>query len=340
MRSRTPVRSRASEPGRAADKSNARHPSGPVRRRVRLPGRARLHPHCQAGTSARIENYLGFPDGISGADLAASAYQQAVRLGAEFLVGVSLRGFRHLADWGSTEVELTGGSTIRARANIVATGVDYRRLASAGVDELLGRGVTYGSAPGEAPAYAGRRVVIVGGGNSAGQAALHLGGYAEHVTMLVRGDSLATGMSRYLEERILAHPRITVLTRTRLTRAVGDRRLEEVGVAGPDGAETLPAEGLFVIVGGVPLTAGIRQWLRCDEGGYLMTGPDLVATDRARWWPLERDPLLLESSHPGVFITGDVRRGSVKRVASAVGEGAMAVALVHTFLSALEGRRT
>ena len=149
---------------------------------------------------------------------------------------MSLRGFRHLADWGSTEVELTGGSTIRARANIVATGVDYRRLASAGVDELLGRGVTYGSAPGEAPAYAGRRVVIVGGGNSAGQAALHLGGYAEHVTMLVRGDSLATGMSRYLEERILAHPRITVKTRTRLTRAVGDRRLEEVGVAGPDGA--------------------------------------------------------------------------------------------------------
>jgi thioredoxin reductase (NADPH) len=295
-------------------------------------------PGGQAGTSARIENYLGFPHGISGAELAASAYEQAVRRGAEFLVGVSLRNLRHQHDWASVEVELTGGSTIQARSSVTATGVEYRRLDAAGVDELLGRGVTYGSAPGDAPGYEGKQVVIVGGGNSAGQAALHLAGYAEQVTMLVRADTLATSMSRYLEERIAAHRRITVLTGTRLLRACGDARLEAVVVRAPDGEVTLPAYGLFVIVGGVPLTAGIDKWLRCDEGGYLMTGPDLVASDRARWWPLDRDPLLLESSHPGAFIAGDVRHGSVKRVASAVGEGAMAVALVHTFLKSHEGR--
>ena len=295
-------------------------------------------PGGQAGTSAGIENYLGFPHGISGAELAASAYEQAVRLGAEFLVGVSLRNIRHQHDWTNVEVDLTGGSTILARSSVTATGVEYRRLDAAGVEELLGRGVTYGSAPGEAPGYEGRQVVIVGGGNSAGQAALYLAGFAEQVTMLVRADSLAKSMSRYLEERIAAHPRIKVLTETRLLRACGDARLEAIVVGAPLGELSLPADGLFIIVGGVPLTAGIDEWLRCDEGGYLMTGPDLVVSDRPRWWPLDRDPLFLESSHPGAFIAGDVRHGSVKRVASAVGEGAMAVALIHTFLDSLEGR--
>jgi thioredoxin reductase (NADPH) len=171
---------------------------------------------------------------------------------------------------------------------------------------------------------------VVGGANSAGQAALHLAGHAARVTMVVRADSLRRGMSEYLAERIDAHSRIEVRAACELTGASGDAQLEEVTLAG---GERLAADALFVLIGGEPLTAGLADWLRTDERGYLMTGPDLLLDGDRDWWPLDRDPLFLETSQPGIFVAGDVRSGSIKRVASAVGEGAMAVSLVHTYLT-------
>jgi thioredoxin reductase (NADPH) len=182
-------------------------------------------------------------------------------------------------------------------------------------------------------------VVVVGGANSAGQAALHLATYAEHVTMLVRAESLARTMSRYLADRIEAHERIAVRTSTQVSRAEGGDWLERVVVAGPDGEVSLDTGGMFVLIGGEPLTAGVADWLRCDAAGYLMTGPELYAAADRSWWPLARDPLFLESSQPGLFVAGDVRHGSIKRVASAVGEGATSIALVHSYLAALDESR-
>jgi thioredoxin reductase (NADPH) len=205
------------------------------------------------------------------------------------------------------------------------------------VERLIGAGVFYGSSPSEAPLYRDGEVVVVGGANSAGQAALHLAEFARRVTMVVRGDSLAKAMSRYLVERIEAHGRIEVRTRSRVIAARGADRLETVLVVdgGREEERELPADALFILIGGQPLTAGVEGWLRRDERGFLMTGPDLLEDGRrGRWWPLERDPMFLESSEPGVFVAGDVRHGSIKRVASAVGEGAMAIALIHRFLSA------
>jgi thioredoxin reductase (NADPH) len=286
-------------------------------------------PGGQAGTSSRIENYPGFADGVNGAELADNAHRQAVRLGTEFVLGAEPLHARPQPD-GTLELELTSGATFTARAGIVASGVAYRRLDAPGVDELLGRGVHYGSLPGEAPAYRDGRVVVVGGANSAGQAALHLADYAAHVAMVVRADSLRRGMSAYLAERIEAHPRIEVLAGCELARASGDGHLEEVTLS--DG-ERLAADAVFVLIGGEPLTAGLADWLRTDERGYLMTGPDLLLEGKRDWWPLDRDPLFLESSQPGIFVAGDVRSGSIKRVASAVGEGATAVSLAHTYLA-------
>jgi thioredoxin reductase (NADPH) len=293
-------------------------------------------PGGQAGTSSRIENYPGFPDGVSGAELADSAYRQAQRLGAEFLIGVLVVHARPQAD-GSVEVEFSSGSTIRARSGLIATGVAYRRLDIQGIAELTGRGVRYGSPSGEAVGYEGRRVAVVGGANSAGQAALHLAEHAAQVTMLVRGDSLDRTMSRYLVDRIGQHDRITVRTGTEVVGGDGRDWLESVAIAGPEGEQTLPTDALFVLIGAEPLTAGVEGWLRCDDHGYFMTGPDLLQSSDRSWWPLERDPLFLESSQPGLFVAGDVRRGSIKRVASAVGEGAMAASLVHSYLAALDG---
>jgi thioredoxin reductase (NADPH) len=292
-------------------------------------------PGGQAGTSARIENYLGFPNGLSGDELASAAHEQALRFGAEILVGVEVvRG--ELQPDGSARIELTSGCGIETRTGVVATGVHYRRLEAAGVEERIGAGVHYGSAPNEAAAYAGRDVAVVGGANSAGQAVLHLAERARRVTLLVRGDSLERGMSRYLVARIQACGTVDVRLRTEVERADGDGRLEELVLRDRSTGvtETLRAEGLFVLIGGEPLTAGVEGWLRRDERGFLMTGPDLLREDGDRvWWPLQRPPMLLESSEPGIFVAGDVRHGSVKRVASAVGEGAMAVQLVHRFLA-------
>ena len=295
----------------------------------------RLAPGGQAGTSARIENFPGFPDGVSGAALAASAHAQARRFGAEIVVGVELERVSRRTEDGRLHLTLTNGSSVRAHCGVVATGVHWRRLDAPGVEELIGSGVIYGSAPHEAAALAGRDVAVVGGANSAGQAALHLAEHTRRVTMLVRGTELAASMSRYLEERIERHPRIDVLTGTEVLAAEGDGRLRKLVIAqrGADAPRHLPVDALFVLIGGEPLTGGVRDRLRTDERGYLMTGTELFSGghDR-RWWPLERDPLFLESSEPGVFVAGDVRHGSIKRVASAVGEGAMAISLVHRYL--------
>jgi thioredoxin reductase (NADPH) len=289
-------------------------------------------PGGQAGTSSRIENYPGFPDGISGAELAGGAYKQARRFGAEVLIGAGAMGARP-ADGGMLEVEVASGATVRARSMIIAGGVVYRRLQAPGVEDLIGRGVHYGSAPGEAPMYRGRQVVIVGAANSAGQAAIHLADKGAHVTVLCRGDGLGRAMSRYLVERVEGHERIAVRTHTVVAEARGERWLSELAVDGPGGADTLPADALYVLIGGAPLTLAVSRWLRCDRHGYILAGPDLLREGDLDGWPLDREPMFLEASHPGVFVAGDVRHGSVKRVASAVGDGAMAVSLVHAHLA-------
>jgi thioredoxin reductase (NADPH) len=291
-------------------------------------------PGGQAGTSSRIENYPGFPDGIGGGELAARTYRQARRLGAEFLIGAGALAAAVGAD-GVIEVELASRTAGRARSVILAFGVAYRLLAAAGADELIGRGVHYGAAPGEASAYRDRRVAVVGAANSAGQAALNLADQAAEVTMLVRADSLERKMSRYLVDRIERHDRIAVLTETEVREARGRDWLEELVIAAPAGERTVPAEGLFVLIGAAPLTAAIGDWLRLDDRGYVLAGPDLTQAQGGSDWPLDRDPFHLETSRPGVFVAGDLRHGSIKRVASAVGEGAMAASLVHSFLAAL-----
>ena len=283
-----------------------------------------IAPGGQAGTSARIENYPGFPQGVSGAELAASVHAQACRLGAEILIGAELvtagptdRGF---------SIELTCGSQIEVQTGVAATGVDYRRLEAPGVEKYVGAGIHYGSAPGEAVRLEGRDVVIVGGGNSAGQAALHMAEHDAAVTVVVRETRLRPGMSNYLVERIHQHPRITVRTSTKVVEAQGDSHLRSVILRGEerDGLEELPADAMFLLIGARPFTLGVEGWLRRDEHGFLLTGQDVVADDRDTWWKLDRDPFPLESSQPGVFVAGDLRHGSIKRVASAVGEGAMA----------------
>jgi thioredoxin reductase (NADPH) len=292
----------------------------------------RVAPGGQAGTSARIENYPGFPHGVSGTELADGAHRQALRFGAEILVGVEIMRAEPGPD-GSFELLLSSGGHLRARSGVIATGVVYRRLDAPGVEELIGCGVSYGSAPAQAAGHRDQEVVIVGGANSAGQAALHLAAYARSVTMVVRADSLEAGMSRYLLERITAHPNVTVLTGARVVEAGDSPRLTRVTIAhrGEQRRE-LRADAMYVLIGGQPLTAGVEGWLRRDDAGYLMTGADLQRDSETTWWPLPRDPLPLESSQPGVFVAGDVRHGSNKRVASAVGEGAMAIALVHEYL--------
>ena len=294
-------------------------------------------PGGQAGTSSRIENFPGFPNGISGKELAEAIYAQALRFGAEIIVGADMVSARREPD-DTIEITLVNGSHVRARAAIGAPGVHYRRLDAPGVEELIGSGVYYGSAIVEAAFHRGGNVFVVGGANSAGQAALHFAKYAASVTMVIRGASLDQRMSRYLVDRLEAEPSITVRVRSRITRAVGDGRLERLVIADETASEEveLPADALFIMIGGIPVSERVEGWLRRDENGFMVTGADVLAGgDRDRWWPLERDPYPLEASQPGVFIAGDARHGSVKRVASAVGEAAIAVQLVHRYLAAL-----
>jgi len=286
----------------------------------------------QAGTTSLIRNYLGFPRGISGGELARRATEQAVSFGAE-LAAQQVTGL-HFSDGGRV-LALADGSQVLGRAVVIATGVSYRRLAVPGLESLLGAGVFYGAAVTEAQAMKGQPVVVVGGANAAGQAAVHLARHAERVTLLVRGSSLAASMSAYLIEELERAGNIGVRLRTEVTAVHGAGRLEALTIE--DNATglttTLPAAAMFILIGAQPHTDWLAAAIEQDEHGFLLTGRDLLR-DRSRLpaWPLDRSPLLLETSHPGVFAAGDVRHGSVKRVASAVGEGAVAVQLVHQYL--------
>jgi thioredoxin reductase (NADPH) len=287
----------------------------------------------QAGQSSRIENYLGFPDGVSGGQLADRARRQAVKFGAELLLA---RDVVALEEHGPKRVlRLDDGRRIGAHAVVLATGVSYRSLGVAGVDDLTGRGVFYGSAMTEAAECADRDVFIVGGANSAGQAAVFFSRYARSVCLLVRGPSLEASMSTYLIEQVAAIPSISVRTCTTVAAAHGDGHLEAITVEDARSGErtTLPSDHLFVFIGGAPRTGWLDGAVVRDERGFIPTGPALLRDGRRPpGWPLDRDPYFLETSLPGVFVAGDVRSDSVKRVASAVGEGAMAVTLVHRYL--------
>jgi thioredoxin reductase (NADPH) len=289
-------------------------------------------PGGQAGTSARIENYPGFPNGLSGQELAEAAYEQAVRFGAEILVGSDTVAGR-LEDDGSIAVELVNGSVVRGRVAIGATGFQYLPLEAEGVDDFVGAGVYYGASPSDVVYHRGGDVFVVGGANSAGQAALHLAAHARSVTLLVRGDSLEESMSQYLIDRCCREGTITVRTNTRVVRALGDERLERLVIESDGEEQELPADALFILIGGAPATASCPYGMVRDPDGFVLTGPDL-----GPHWKLDREPYFLESSQPGFFFAGDARHGSVKRVAAAVGEGAMAVQLVHRYLAELDKR--
>jgi thioredoxin reductase (NADPH) len=289
-------------------------------------------PGGQAGASSRIENYLGFPEGISGIELAERAHAQAVHFGAEIVLVNEI--VEVLAHEPRFVLRLVDGTVVESRATLGATGVEYRRLEAPGLDDYLGAGVYYGAAPAEARFCGGRDVAIVGGGNSAGQAALHFAQHARRVTMLVRQESLAQTMSHYLIEQLAAAANVEVRTCTTVAGALGNGSLERLLLVDElEGDTVLEVNALFVLVGGRPQTEWAAGILKRDEGGYLITGRDLLDGGRpSPWWPLEREPFLLETSWPGGFAAGDVRHGSIGRVASAVGEGAMAVKLVHEYL--------
>ena len=292
-------------------------------------------PGGQAGQSSRIENYLGFPAGLSGADLTRRAMAQAQRFGVEVLtpqeaVGVRLQDMYRV-------VRLGDGSEVSSHALLIATGVQYRKLDLPGIDALTGAGVYYGAAITEALASQGQDAFIVGGGNSAGQAALYLSQFARTVTLVAR-TSLAESMSRYLIDRIGETPNISVLTQAAVVGLSGESKLETLTIAnGANGAQkTVPAAALFIFIGAVPRTDWVADIAERDEQGFVLTGPDLLRGNRRpRGWTLDRDPFLLETNVPGIFVAGDVRHQSMKRIASSVGEGAMAVSFIHRYLATL-----
>jgi thioredoxin reductase (NADPH) len=288
-------------------------------------------PGGQAGMSSRIENYLGFPVGLSGGDLARRAVAQATRFGAEILAGeaVSLR-----IQEGYPIVGLSDGAEVRGQALLIATGVSYRMLDVPGADRLAGLGVYYGAAITEAMAARGEDVFVVGGGNSAGQAAMYLARFARSVTMLVRGSSLTQTMSQYLIDQIRETEGITVRPGTGVAELRGEHRLEEVVLEDERGTTACPAHAVFIFIGALPRTEWLGEVVARDGRGFVLSGPDAMrGAERPRGWTATRDPLWLETTVPGVFVAGDVRHRSIKRIASAVGEGSMAVQFVHTHLN-------
>jgi thioredoxin reductase (NADPH) len=291
----------------------------------------RVAPGGQAGQSPRIDNYLGFHAGLSGSELTRRAIIQARRFGAEIVRPRDVIGI----EWQDDDriLRLSDRTTLSARSVLIATGVSYRRLTAPGVPELLGAGVYYGASPRDAQDRVDQHVFIVGGANSAGQSALNFARYARKVTILVRADSLAKGMSQYLVDQIEAAGNIEVLTRTELAAAHGSDRLESLILKrdGDGTTEPVPADAVFIFIGAQPRTEWLQGKLIADERGFLVSGRDLGG--RPADWPLDRDPYVLESCMPGVFVAGDVRHGSIKRVASAVGEGSMAVQLIHQYLA-------
>ncbi len=287
----------------------------------------------QAGQSSRIENYLGFPDGVSGAQLTDRARRQAAKFGAEILTAREVTALE--VNGAARVVRFSDGSAVAAHSVILATGVSYRQLAAPGCDDLTGCGVFYGSALTEAPSCQGQDVYIVGGANSAGQAAMYLSRGAKSVTLLVRGPSLSASMSHYLIQQIDEAPNIQVRSRTVVEAAHGDGHLERLTLRDVDSGHTeqVDAQWVFVFIGAAPLTDWLDGTVLRDERGFILAGPDLTPDGRPpRDWELDRPPYHLETNVPGVFVAGDARAESAKRVASAVGEGAMAVMLVHRYL--------
>ena len=287
----------------------------------------------QAGTSSRIENYLGFPKGLSGADLARRATTQALRFGVEILTTQEVVCIK--VEDPSRGVILKDGSELSCKAMVIATGVSVRQLDVPGIENLTGAGVYYGAAISEAAHYRDQHVLVVGGANSAGQAAMFFSMYASQVTMLVRSSSLEKGMSQYLVDQINATQNISVSLRTVVTGVKGTDRLESVTVLEKESGEEreISAPAMFIFVGATPHTRLVGDVLECNRAGFILTGPDLIKDgQRPKNWILKRDPYLLETSVPGIFAAGDVRQGAIRRVASAVGEGAIAVNLVHQYL--------
>ena len=292
-------------------------------------------PGGQAGSSSRIENYLGFPNGISGLDLASSAYEQAQKFGAEFLIACSVAELR--CDARPFQLVTSDGSTIRSKTIVIATGAQYRKLPIENLSRFEGVGVYYGAATIEAQMCDAKDVVIVGGGNSAGQAAVFLSRCAAHVHILVRADSLASSMSKYLLRRIEETPNITLHTRTEIVELKGHEHLEGVVLRNNVTGESWerPYRHVYLMTGASPNTEWLRNCVSLDDKGFILTGPNLTDHHlKDAGWPLSRKPYLLETSIPGVFAAGDVRAGSVKRVAAGVGEGALAITFVHQELSA------
>ena len=292
-------------------------------------------PGGQAGTSSRIENYLGFPSGISGDELASRALQQARRLGAEILVTRSVAS----VDPAKHEIFLDGGDVIRARSLILATGVTWRRLAVEGIDRLIGKGVFYGAARSEANTIHGQDVHLIGAGNSAGQAALHFSSHARKVTLVVRGKRLEDSMSHYLIEQLRLKSNISVQLGSEIHSVHGDSNLSAIDILERVSGEVrrYACGGLFIFIGADAETEWLPAEIACNERGYILTGDDVRKAGR---WSYHRDPYLLETSAPGVFACGDVRLSPVKRVASAVGEGSMAIAFVHQYMAHEKANRS
>ena len=288
----------------------------------------------QAGTTSLIRNYLGFPRGVSGGDLTQRAYEQAWLFGTEFVYGNDAMALR--AEGPRRIVALADGSEIETRTVVLAMGVSYRRLGIPRLEAFSGAGVFYGAAVTEAEAMSGEKVFVVGGGNSAGQAAVHLSKFAEQVTLLVRGPSLAQSMSDYLIKELDAEPNVEIRYEVEVVDGEGESRLERLTLKDRESGETetVPAGAAFVLIGAEPRTDWLPEEIERDRWGFVLTGNDLLRNgETPDRWPLDRPPMLLETSLPGVFAVGDVRHASIKRVASAVGEGSISIRMVHEYLA-------